>query len=167
MSTLTTLRGPARVVVRQHRWTLWIAGGVALATVIALIATALWSSHVVDAFESGPCSVEGDPGRSCYQPVRNYMDAIFHLGQVYDYAALFLRALPLLAGAFVAGPMIARELESGTFKLSWTQSVAPYSLARRQARRARRPAAGRGVRADGRARLGAVPCGHALPRPVA
>ncbi|MFD5039158.1 hypothetical protein ACFWNI_19010 [Streptomyces sp. NPDC058377] len=129
MSTLTpvrpSLRGPARVVVRQHRWTLRIAGGVALAAVIALIATALWSSHVVDAFESGPCSVEGDPGRSCYQPVRNYMDAIFHLGQVYDYAALFLRALPLLVGAFVAGPMIARELESGTFKLSWTQSVAP------------------------------------------
>ncbi|MFD6276537.1 hypothetical protein ACFWFI_13345 [Streptomyces sp. NPDC060209] len=129
MSTLTpprpSLRGPSRVVVRQHRWTLWIAGGLALACVITLIAAALWSAHVVDAFESGPCSAEGDPGRSCHQPVRDYMDTIYTLGQVFDYAALALRALPLLISVFVAGPMIARELESGTFQVSWTQSISP------------------------------------------
>lgn len=125
MSTLTTLRGPARVVVRQHRWTLRIAGGLALAGVIILIVTALWSAHVVDAFESGPCSAEGDPGRSCYQPVRDYMDTIFALSKAFDHAATVLMALPLLIGVFVAGPMIARELESGTFKVSWTQSVSP------------------------------------------
>ncbi|MGW0788535.1 hypothetical protein ACWD04_09810 [Streptomyces sp. NPDC002911] len=125
MSTLTALRGPARVVVRQHRLVLWIAGGLSLAAVITLIATALWSAHVVEAFESGPCSAEGDPGRSCHQPVRDYMDTIFALSQVFDYAAQALRALPLLISMFVAGPMIARELESGTFKVSWTQSVSP------------------------------------------
>ncbi|WLQ65115.1 MULTISPECIES: hypothetical protein [Streptomyces] len=125
MSTLTTLRGPARLVVRQHRWTLWTAGGLALAGVITLVVTALWSAHLVDAFESGPCSVEGDPGRSCLQPVRDYMDATFSLTGVFNLAGLALRVLPLIAGAFVAGPMIARELESGTFKVSWTQSVSP------------------------------------------
>ncbi|MFJ8447392.1 hypothetical protein [[Kitasatospora] papulosa] len=125
MSALTPLRGPARVVVRQHRWTLWIAGGLALAAVITLIVTALRSAHVVDAFESGPCSVEGDPGRSCYQPVRNYLDTTFALNGVGNYAALLLAVLPVIISAFVAGPMIARELESGTFKVSWTQSVPP------------------------------------------
>ncbi|MHC3464281.1 hypothetical protein [Streptomyces flavovirens] len=129
MSTLTptrpSLRGPARVVVRQHRPALRIAGGLALAAVLGLVATALWSSHVVDAFASGSCSVEGDPGRSCYQPVRDYLDTALALSRVFDYAALVLAVLPVLAGMFVAGPMIARELESGTFKVSWTQSVPP------------------------------------------
>ncbi|MFF4162789.1 hypothetical protein [Streptomyces sp. NPDC001741] len=129
MSTLTparpSLRGPARVVVRQHRWTLWIAGGLALAAVIALVATALWSAHVVDTFESGPCSAEGDPGRSCYQPVRDYLDSMGALSGVFNLAGLVLRVLPVIVSAFVAGPMIARELESGTFKFSWTQSVSP------------------------------------------
>ncbi|NUL15185.1 ABC transporter permease, partial [Streptomyces lunaelactis] len=31
--------------------------------------------------------------------------------------------LPLLVGAFVAGPMVARELESGTWRLALTQST--------------------------------------------
>ncbi|WP_250294102.1 ABC transporter permease [Streptomyces atroolivaceus] len=125
MSTLTTLRGPARVVVRQHRWTLWIAGGLFLAGVITLIATALWSAHVVDAFESGPCSAEGDSGRSCDKIVGEYSDTMFDLRRVFEHTALALTALPVLFSMFVAGPMIARELESGTYRVSWTQSVSP------------------------------------------
>nr|WP_228868526.1 ABC transporter permease [Streptomyces halstedii] len=121
----TGLRGPARVVVRQHRLVLWITGGLAVAMVLTLVATALWSSHVVDAFASGPCTAEGDPGRGCYQPVRNYLDSALKFSRVFDYAALVLAALPVFVGAFVAGPMIARELETGTFKVSWTQSVPP------------------------------------------
>ncbi len=31
----------------------------------------------------------------------------------------------MLIGAFVAGPVVARELESGTYKVAWTQSVSP------------------------------------------
>ncbi|MFE5075459.1 ABC transporter permease [Streptomyces halstedii] len=121
----TGLRGPARVVVRQHRLVLWITGGLAVAMALALVATALWSSHVVDAFASGPCTIEGDPGRGCYQPVRDHLDSTRRLSRVFDYAALVLTALPVFVGAFVAGPMIARELETGTFKVSWTQSVPP------------------------------------------
>ncbi|MER5555671.1 hypothetical protein ABT001_29030 [Streptomyces sp. NPDC002793] len=125
MSTLTALRGPARVVVRQHRWTLWIAGGVFLAGVITLIVTTLWSGHVADAFESGPCSAEEVPGRSCDRIVGEYSDTMFDLRRVFENAALALTALPVFFSAFVAGPMIARELESGTFKVAWTQSVPP------------------------------------------
>ncbi|GAA1377492.1 hypothetical protein [Streptomyces beijiangensis] len=33
--------------------------------------------------------------------------------------------LPALFGLFVAGPMIARDLESGAYRLLWTQSVSP------------------------------------------
>lgn len=131
MSTTLTpprpsLRGPARVVVRQHRWALWIAGGLALAAVITLVTAALWSSHLVDAFESGPCWTEGrDPGRGCDRTVGEYSDTMFDLRRLFSYAAVVLRALPLLVSMFVAGPMIARELESGAFKVSWAQSVPP------------------------------------------
>ncbi len=39
------------------------------------------------------------------------------------YLPRFLMFLPLVIGAFVGGPLIARELETGTFRFAWTQSV--------------------------------------------
>ncbi|MFD3610535.1 hypothetical protein ACFWXA_21080 [Streptomyces atroolivaceus] len=126
MSTLTTLRGPARVVVRQHRWTLWIAGGLFLAAVIGLIAVALRASHVAEIFTASNCRVDGADGdRDCMQTARNYLDSMFEYRSLFDDVALFLTVLPVLFSAFIAGPVIARELESGTFKMSWTQSVSP------------------------------------------
>ncbi|MCX5411139.1 hypothetical protein [Streptomyces sp. NBC_00059] len=126
MSTLTSLRGPARVVVRQHRWTLWIAGGLALVAVAAMIALALRSSYVSEVFAASDCRVDGaDGNRPCMQTARNYLDSMFKYRQIFDYVALALIALPALLSGFVAGPLIARELETGTFRMSWTQSVSP------------------------------------------
>ena len=39
------------------------------------------------------------------------------------YLPRFLMFLPLVIGAFVGAPLIARELETGTFRFAWTQSV--------------------------------------------
>ncbi|WP_329231184.1 ABC transporter permease [Streptomyces sp. NBC_01460] len=129
MSTLTpvrpSLRGPARVGVRQHRWTLWIAGGIALAAVIGMIALALRSSHVAEVFEATDCRVDGGAGRACDQTTRNYLDSMVTYRRMFDYVASGLTVLPVLFSAFVAGPLIARELESGTFRMAWTQSVSP------------------------------------------
>jgi hypothetical protein len=47
----------------------------------------------------------------------------------HDYWSLgnlpwrFLVFLPALVGVFVGAPLLSRELESGTFRLAWTQSV--------------------------------------------
>ncbi|MFD9929791.1 hypothetical protein ACFWZK_27110 [[Kitasatospora] papulosa] len=126
MSTLTALRGPARVVVRQHRWTLWIAGGLALLTVAGLIALALRSAHVAEVFAASECRTDGaDGNRECMQVARNYLDSMAQYRHLFDDVAVALTALPVIASSFVAGPLIARELESGTFRLSWTQSVSP------------------------------------------
>jgi len=38
-------------------------------------------------------------------------------------ATRFLALLPLLAGVFVGAPLIARELEFGTYRFAWTQGV--------------------------------------------
>ena len=40
-----------------------------------------------------------------------------------DLLALALLAIPALLGMFWGAPLLARELESGTFRLAWTQSV--------------------------------------------
>ncbi|MBL1097098.1 ABC transporter permease [Streptomyces sp. 205] len=54
-------------------------------------------------------------------------DAFFHISDVYRPRILatgrVLLALPALFGVFVGAPLVARELENGTHKLVWTQSV--------------------------------------------
>ncbi|MFC5170089.1 ABC transporter permease [Streptomyces mutomycini] len=132
MSVLTpapardSLRGPARVVLRQHRLLLRIAGGLALATLIGLVALALRSSHVAEVFEASGCPVDGSDGnRPCMQTARNYLDSMSFYRSIFQGVAAFLTVLPALFSAFVAGPLIAREFETGTFRLSWTQSVSP------------------------------------------
>ncbi|MGW1316659.1 hypothetical protein [Streptomyces sp. NPDC002426] len=125
MSTLTTLRGPARVVVRQHRWTLRIAGGLAALAVLVLVAVALRSSHVAEVFGASGCPVDGGAGRDCDVTARSYLDSMYTYRNNFGLYAFALTVLPVLVGAFVAGPLIAREMESGTFRTAWTQSVSP------------------------------------------
>ncbi|MFF7649810.1 translation initiation factor IF-2 [Streptomyces sp. NPDC007983] len=54
-------------------------------------------------------------------------DAYFHVYDTYRPRLLgtgrLLLALPVVAGVFAGAPLIARELESGTYRLVWTQSV--------------------------------------------
>jgi hypothetical protein len=61
--------------------------------------------------------------------VRNHLDcsaALDHLQHQYHWlppVAASLFALPLLAGMFWGAPLIAREIETGTYRLAWTQSI--------------------------------------------
>ena len=40
---------------------------------------------------------------------------------VMSYGAIFLPLVPALIGAFAGAPVLARELETGTFRFAWTQ----------------------------------------------
>lgn len=40
----------------------------------------------------------------------------------------FLQVLPVLVGVFVGGPVLARELETGTFRFAWTQGCGRMRL---------------------------------------
>ena len=40
--------------------------------------------------------------------------------------------LPGLLGVFVGAPVVARELESGTYRFAWTQGPKPGPLDRRR-----------------------------------
>ncbi|WP_404960271.1 ABC transporter permease [Streptomyces sp. 147326] len=103
MSVLT-LKGPRWVTVRQHRRALWALPAAVAASLAVVVALRWWAS-----LPSGLRSDNPDG------PLRSAM----------DYAGKGMLFLPLLLGAFVAGPMIARELESGTYRLALTQSSTP------------------------------------------
>ena len=63
---------------------------------------------------------------SCVRSGTDCTAAIGHLQHQYHWVppvAASLFALPLLAGMFWGAPLVAREIETGTFRLAWTQSV--------------------------------------------
>ncbi|MFB7608304.1 ABC transporter permease [Streptomyces gardneri] len=103
MSTLT-LKGPYWVTVRQYRRTLWLVAGGVLLSLVSMVWLRYWDGQTV--------GTNQDNGHAV-------------LRVAMDWAATAMMVLPLLVGAFVAGPMVARELESGTYKLALTQSISP------------------------------------------
>ncbi|MEU3687869.1 ABC transporter permease [Streptomyces narbonensis] len=122
--TALALKGPHWVTVRQHRRALWWSLVLVAAAVAVLVTSRVWSDSAVDALRSAGCTVDS-PDRSCFQSARDYTDDQWIARDLVRYASLGMLVLPGLLGAFVAGPMIARELESGTYKLAWTQSISP------------------------------------------
>ncbi|WP_406861794.1 hypothetical protein ABZO31_15440 [Streptomyces sp. HUAS MG47] len=122
--SLMTLKGPYWVTVRQHRKALWVALALGVVAVTALVGSWLWSGHTADVLRATGCTV-GSLDPNCFQPAREYSDDQWAARHLVEYAALGMLVLPALFGAFVAGPMLAREMESGTYKLAWTQGVHP------------------------------------------
>ncbi|MFH8609069.1 ABC transporter permease [Streptomyces sp. NPDC018029] len=116
--SLPTLRGPRWVDVRVHRTALLSAG----AFVVLAVAYSGWLRWAAGAYpvSDDNCVV----GEACdsflgFASAKDLLDASMESGSIG------LLLVPLLIGAFVAGPLVARELESGVHKVSWTQSVSP------------------------------------------
>ncbi|WP_406452831.1 hypothetical protein OG782_20005 [Streptomyces sp. NBC_00876] len=123
MSTLA-LRGPARVVVRQHRLVLWTTAALALAGIALVTGAWWWTSATADTFAGTGCSVQHTV-HGCGIDVRHFLSVELYFSRLLRYAGVVMTVLPALVGMFVAGPMIGRELEDGTYRLSWSQSVSP------------------------------------------
>ncbi|MEN8654763.1 ABC transporter permease [Streptomyces sp. 21So2-11] len=102
MSAHTLLRGPQWVVVRQHRAPLWMV----FALLIAVAGTSAFLQGWIAIGDTTPSGMARG-GLSAFLLHSTTVSVVF----------------PLLIGAFVAGPMVARELESGTYKMLLTQSV--------------------------------------------
>ncbi|MFD4233070.1 ABC transporter permease [Streptomyces sp. NPDC058542] len=122
--TRVTLRGPVRVLLRVHRRPLRTGGAAAALVILWMVGLSLWSDRSSADFAASGCSVEHTVPR-CGSTVRDFLDVQMLLNDTQNQAGLLLMVLPALVGAFMAGPVIARELESGTFRLSWSQSVSP------------------------------------------
>jgi len=108
----------AWVTWRQHRSQL--LGGLAL--LVALAAAALGTDLPIRA------AYHRDALSGCLPPsARSGCDIIVkHFQGEFDSWAAAVRgvaALPALAGLFVGAPLLARELEHGTHRFAWTQSI--------------------------------------------
>ncbi|WP_413753095.1 ABC transporter permease [Streptomyces sp. R-74717] len=114
------LRGPIRVLLRQHRRSLWAAGALLVLGIAIVVGLRIW----VAVASSDELCADGDItrcGDDTYQPTYARAAAEAYLSEGGTVVLL----LAALIGVFVAGPLIARELENGTFRLAWAQSVSP------------------------------------------
>jgi hypothetical protein len=104
------------VVWRQHRTQL--LSGAAVLAVVGLFL--LWTHHSLTTYvsSSGLAACEAS-GESCDQLEMQVSDHYRSLLSTVGFFNFF----PLLVGMFWGAPLVARELEQGTHRLAWTQTV--------------------------------------------
>ena len=105
-----------RLTWRQFR----TPAAAALAALVALaIVLAITGRHLAHLYDSSGIA-------TCKAPSNcDALDATFlsHYRLLQALLGPFLLAVPALVGIFWGAPLVARELESGTYRLAWTQSV--------------------------------------------
>ncbi|MFM9368003.1 ABC transporter permease [Streptomyces sp. Da 82-17] len=111
------LKGPRWVELRLHRPTLRTA----LAVLVLAAATTVFLRWGASAYPPVDRSCVGP----CEPTFLGFADGEHLLREAMGKASHALLLFPLLVGVFVAGPFTARELEAGTHRLAWTQSVTP------------------------------------------
>ena len=104
---------------RQFRAQAIVAGTALVAVAIALVVT---GPHLASLFDSSglpACrsSCGADASKFISQVKGSTTELIFYGG------IFLLYAVPALIGLFWGAPLVTRELESGTFRLAWNQSV--------------------------------------------
>ncbi|GLY75098.1 hypothetical protein [Actinoallomurus iriomotensis] len=108
--------GQVWVIWRQHRAATYGLLALLASYGTAVLVTGLRARSYYDrlglnacrSFTTGTCQQLGRAFTSSYPPL---------------FLLLFLLALPAAFGAFVGGPLVARELETGTYRFAWTQGA--------------------------------------------
>ena len=101
---------------RQHRLALGGAAALLAGFSVWMLISGLQMRSALSSFGLDNCTPL--TASSC-----STQEAVF-LNDYYSGAQVVvgvLTVIPILIGALVGGPMVARELETGTFRLSWTQ----------------------------------------------
>ena len=121
---------PRPVPWRRMAWVTWRQHRAALAGVAALLggwAVYLWLAGSA-AYHAYAAAVACHPASSlvCVNLIGNFNDT-------YSPTAVavtaMLQAVPGLIGAFVGAPVLAREMETGTFRYAWTQGFGRWRWA--------------------------------------
>jgi ABC-2 family transporter len=103
------------LIWRQHRTEVCVLG--LLVGVFGIVLLVL-GTHAHDLFPGGSARCAG-AGDAC-------ADSFRRLDEEYGYVENLLAAfylMPVVIGAFLGAPLLARELEDGTWQLAWTQAV--------------------------------------------
>ena len=115
----------AGVTWRQHR--------IALAGVAVLLgALAVWLWIIgTPLHHAYAAAVACHPANSaaCQALVGTFNGINDHMTGPTSPGGVFLQAVPVLIGAFVGAPVLARELETGTFRYAWTQGFGRWRWA--------------------------------------
>jgi hypothetical protein len=125
---MTTLTAPARaaqdtrlrpVPWRRMAWVTWRqhrAALVGLTVFLGAFAIYLWITglQMRDAYASA-CQPASSPGCG--------IDFTNRYGTTAILVSIFVQAVPALIGAFIGAPVLAREMETGTFRYAWTQGI--------------------------------------------
>jgi hypothetical protein len=104
---------------RQFRPQAIVAAAALVAVAVALAVT---GPHLASLFDSsGLASCRS----GCGTDAGNFISQVQGSGaeMIYYGAVLLTIAVPALIGLFWGAPMVAREFETGTFRLAWNQSV--------------------------------------------
>src|SRR4029450_7813836 len=108
----------AWVTWRQHRHQLLIALAVLVGLALAGVGSGLPMRAAYHREALSQCLPSGTRS-GCDIIVRHFQSEFGGLGD----AARYLIVLPALVGLFVGAPLLARELEHGTHRFAWTQSI--------------------------------------------
>ena len=113
-------RRMAGIIWRQHRYTLVTVAAVlgAVAVVLWIVGTSLHHDYTV----ATACRPAGS--QTCAEAVLTFNGSFAFLAN-----GGILQVLPVLIGAFVGGPLLAREMETGTFRYAWTQGFGRHRWA--------------------------------------
>jgi hypothetical protein len=99
---------------RLFRFHAFVAAAALLAVGVTLLATGPHLAHLYDTIKTS-CRAQSDCGAALLQ----FQSTDHFLQQV----GMILLLVPALVGMFWGAPLLAREVETGTYKLGWTQSV--------------------------------------------
>jgi len=115
----------AGVAWRQHRFTL-----IGVAVLLGALAVWLWTTgttlhHAWAA--AAACRPAGSP--ACQALVGSFDGMNDHMTGPTSPGGVFLQAVPAVIGAFVGAPLLARELETGTFRFALTQGFGRWRWA--------------------------------------
>jgi hypothetical protein len=101
---------------RQFRTQAIVVFGALAVFALVLIATGLRLRHWYDTSGIATCGTASE----C-ETVRGVFLA--HYKQLQTLSKILLLLLPAVTGVFWGAPLVARELDTGTFRLAWTQSI--------------------------------------------
>ena len=101
---------------RQFRVQAVVALALLVALAVVMLVTGLHLRDLYDASGIATCKVHGD----CATVEATFLA---HESFLRNLLGPLLLAIPVLTGIFWGAPLLARELENGTYRLAWTQSV--------------------------------------------
>ncbi len=116
--TMPRIKGLTWITWRQHRFAL--LGVVVLLGGFSLLMIVHGTAMHRDYHRLGLDSCGSLSGAACQAP----LDIFLHRYQsIADFLPVLLAFVPALIGTFVGAPLVARELETGTFRFAWTQAT--------------------------------------------